>query len=100
MNFQTVNNSVTAVEFKLLFTSSERVASRELAKTDPVVADMFGLLDDPRTASVSLVMPQVAAMLDYLVSKNILTEDRKTAILSATLPDEQASAIPITVSGN
>lgn len=100
MQFQIVNSSVTAIEFKLLFTSIERVQARELAKTDPIVADMFGLLDDPRTLSVNLYMPQIISMLDYLVAQGILTEERKAQILSANAPDSDTSVIPVATSGD
>jgi len=100
MQFQIINQSVTAIEFKLLFTSVERVQARELAKTDPIVADMFGLLDDPRTLSVNLYMPQIISMLDYLVAQGILTEERKAQILSANAPDSDTSVIPVATSGD
>ena len=96
MYFQIVNSSVTAIEFKLLFSGTERVQARELAKTDPIVADMFGLLDDPRTLSVNLDMPQIISMLDYLVAQGVITEIRKSQILSAEAPDSDTSAIPVT----
>ena len=96
MQFQVVDSSVTAIEFKLLFTGTERVQARELAKTDPIIADMFGLLDDPRTLSVSLVMPQIISMLDYLVTQGVITEARKIQILNAEVPDNDVSAIPVT----
>jgi hypothetical protein len=97
MRIQTVNDSVTAIDFKLLFTSTERVQARDLAKTDAIVADMFMLLDDPRTQSVSLVMPQIVSMLDYLVAQGILTAERKQQILCADAPDSDTSFIPVFV---
>jgi peptide deformylase len=95
MSFLIVNGSVTAIEFKLLFTPTERVQAREAAKIDPVVADMFLLLDDPRTQEVSLAMPQIQAMLEYLVQKEILTEQRKGQILNAEIPSAEDSAISV-----
>ena len=95
MRIQTINDSVTAIDFKLLFTSTERVQARDLAKTDAIVADMFMLLDDPRTQSVSLVMPQIVSMLDYLVAQGILTAERKQQILCADSPDSDTSFIPV-----
>jgi hypothetical protein len=100
MSFLIVNGAVSAIEFKLLFTPTERVQSREAAKTDPVVADMFLLLDDPRTQSISLGMPQVWAMLDYLITLGILTEERKQQILNAAEPSLEDSVIePTVISG-
>jgi hypothetical protein len=93
MAFLIVNGAVSAIEFKLLFTPTERVQSREAAKTDPVVADMFLLLDDPRTQSITLQMPQVDAMLGYLVTLQILTEKRKNEILNAVEPTFEDSVI-------
>jgi hypothetical protein len=95
MQFQLVNSSVSAIEFKLLFTPYERVACQTLAKEDLLIADMLSLLDDPRTTAVNLVMPQVQTMLEYLVIKNILTEKRKTQILSAELPSAEDNVIPV-----
>lgn len=98
MFFQIIDNSISTIEFKLLFTPSERVQLRELAKTDPFVADMFELLDDIRTQSINLLMPQLNEMLSYLVTESVLTEERKQQILSAQLPDANQSVITNLVS--
>jgi hypothetical protein len=93
MHFSTLNQSVTTTEFKLLFTPGERVAAREYAKTDAVVADMFDLLDDQRTLAINLTMPQIGAMLEYLVQLSVLTPERKQQILSAEIPDNEISVV-------
>jgi len=95
MKFNVVNSSVSTTDFKLLFTPSERVQLRALINTDAVIADMFALLDDIRTLSVNLDMPQIGSMLDYLIVKEILTEQRKDQILNAEIPSAGDSAIPV-----
>lgn len=87
MYFQILDNAVTVTQFKLLFTPAERIASRELAKTDAVVADMYELLDDQRTTHVNLMIPQINSMVQHLVDVGILTEERKLDIFNAKVPD-------------
>lgn len=86
MNFPILDGSVTVIQFKLLLTAQERIAARQAAKTDAKVADMFELIDDQRTTHVSLVMPQIIGMIDHLVEINILTDERKSSILQAEIP--------------
>ena len=70
------------VEFKLLFTPAERVQLRSLVSTDPVIADFFAIIDDPRLTFVNLSLSSTVAALDYLVGLDVLTSARKTAILN------------------
>lgn len=73
---------VSSVEFKMLFTSAERVAIREARKTDAVVDDFFDLVEDPRLTYVDLALPSVQGALQYLVAVELLTEERVPEILS------------------
>jgi len=72
---------LSRVQFLLLFTPAERIAIR--ASTDPGVVDWMLILNDPQFDSVDLRDPACSAALAYLVSKSLLTADRRTAILAA-----------------
>lgn len=76
---------VSVPTFKLLFTSAERIAINNAKTTDPVIADFFSILDDPRTAEINLALQSVQEMLDYLVSQSLLTAERKDEIVSGQL---------------
>lgn len=78
---------VTPIEFKLLFTSSERVAIRRLREGTPpdeVLIDWFSILDDPALTSVDLGGASARDGVAYLVALGVLTPDRAAAILSGT----------------
>lgn len=76
---------ITKLEFRYRLTDAEYVGILTAAKTDVEVAawiETFNMvsqvnLDDPRTASG----------LDMMVSKDLLTEERKTEILTAPVQD-------------
>lgn len=72
---------VSPVEFKLLFTSQERVAIKAARATDPVIDDFYDIVEDPRLTFVDLGLQSTQDALDYMVSTNLLTEDRKIEIL-------------------
>lgn len=78
---------VSPVEFKLLFTSAERLAIRA-ARTagDLVLEDWFGILDDPRLTVVDLGLKSTQDGVGYLVLQGILTTERAAAIISNTPP--------------
>lgn len=73
---------VTVIAFKMLFSMPERVSISAAKSTDPIIADFYSLLDDPRTENVDMSFSAVQEMLDYLVSKSLLTSARKAQILS------------------
>ena len=73
---------VPAIGFKLLFPKEIRVAINSARATDPLIEDFYALLDDPRTEFVDLALPAVQDMLAYLVSKDLITEDLKNAIIA------------------
>lgn len=85
MNYQILNGGITPVEFKTLFTVQERVALRELRKTDPIVQEFMDIVDDPRCTTILLNSQGTVDGLGYLVSKGILEEERVPEILSAKL---------------
>lgn len=78
---------ITKLAFRYRLTDAEYVGILTAAKTDVEVAawvETFNMvsqinLDDPRTASG----------LNMMVSKNLLTEERKTQILTAPVQDSE-----------
>ena len=73
---------ISPVQFKLLFTSEERVAIKSARTTDPVIDDFFDIIDDPRLSEVNLNLTSTIDALKYLVTKNLITEVRKNQILN------------------
>lgn len=81
---------LTPPEFKLQFTSAERIAIRTAraysgSDADALAAkaaldDWSEIVDDPRLTVVDLSLPQTKDALALLVSLGILTEDRKAEI--------------------
>ena len=76
---------VSPVEFKMLFTSAERIAIKEARATDPVVDDYFDIVEDPRLQVVDLGLHSVQEGIHYLQTIGILTEDRVSQILAGTI---------------
>lgn len=74
---------VSPVEFKLLFTSAERIAIK--ASADPVVQDFFEIVNDPRLTFVDLGLQSTKDAIAYLASINLLTADRAAAILAGNV---------------
>jgi hypothetical protein len=75
----TVYPQVSPVQFKLLFTSPERIAIK--ASADPVVQDFFDIVNDLRLTHVDLGLQSTQDALSYLVSVNLLTTERRAEIL-------------------
>ncbi|MGE4402863.1 MAG: hypothetical protein AB7F61_14405 [Desulfobulbus sp.] len=81
---------ITPIEFKLLWTSAERIAARSIQETDSIIADFFDILDDARLTIVNLSLGSTQDGIDYLLSKLvdagvIAAEDvpaRRASILS------------------
>jgi hypothetical protein len=71
--------SWTSYQFLLRFTSDERAAFRAAALTDPMVADFQQLAQAAQ--EVINNDPMTIAGMNYLVSVNLLTEQRKNEIL-------------------
>ena len=72
---------VSPAEFKLLFTSAERVAIRQARATDATVDDFFDLVEDPRLTTVDLALPSVQGALRYLAATGLITDARIVEIL-------------------
>lgn len=75
--------TVKAIDYKMLFTSAERIASK--ASTDPVMLDLMELMNDPRTTHIDLSRPSLGAALDYMTHIGILAPGRKAEILTGVV---------------
>lgn len=73
---------VSPIEYKLLFTSAERIAIAQAKATDAVLQDLYSILDDPRLTEVDLALQSTQDALDYLVFKALLAPGRKAEILT------------------
>lgn len=76
---------VSPVEFKLLFTSQERVAIATARKTDLVLEDAYDILEDPRLTYVDLSLQSNIDLIDYMTSLNLVTPDRAEVIKAGTI---------------
>ena len=76
---------VSPVEFKLLFTSQERVAIKAARATDPVIDDFFDIVEDQRLTHVDLGLQSVKDAINYLQSKGLLTAERAAEILAGKI---------------
>lgn len=74
---------VTVIEYKMLFTSAERIATK--ASTDPVMVDLQELMNDPRTVNVDLSLKSVSDALDYMTYLGIIAPARKAEILTGVV---------------
>ena len=72
---------LSRIEFKLLFTSAERIAIQAARASDPVIEDAYGILDDPALTVVDMELPMVVDLIGYLVAMNLLTQDRADEML-------------------
>jgi hypothetical protein len=79
-----LDGCVTINEFKSLFTVQERIAIK--TSTDPIIQDLWELIQDPRTLKVSLVSSATISALAYLESIELLGKDRKESIMEAIEP--------------
>lgn len=76
---------VSPVQYQLLFTAAERVAIKAARADDPVIDDMYTLLEDPRLTHVDLALKSTQDALLYLQSKGLITEARRLEILTGNL---------------
>ena len=76
---------VTPIQYKLLFTSAERIAIATAKATDPVLQDLYSILDDPRLTEVDLALQSTKDALDYLTAKGLIASGRKAEILIGTV---------------
>jgi len=76
-----VPKEVDPITFKLLFTSAERIAAKELRATDPVIGDFWSILDDPRTRTVDMRIASVQAAIEHTLDAIEAEPGRKDQIL-------------------
>ena len=76
---------VTPVQFKLLFTSPERVAIKAARATDPVVDDLWELVEDPRMTEVDFGLKSVRDSIEYLATAGLIAPERVGEIIIGTL---------------
>jgi len=60
---------LTPLDFKMCLTVQERLAAKELAASDPVLADFFSIIEDPRLTQVDLGLQSVRDAVAYLFGK-------------------------------
>lgn len=71
---------VSPVEFKMLFTSQERIAIK--ASPNAVVQDFFEIINDPRLTYVDRNLQSVKEAVNYLESETLIGIGRAVEILS------------------
>ena len=76
---------VSPVEFKLLFTSAERVAIKAARATDQVIDDFYDIVEDPRLTQVDLGLKSTRDAIGYLAVQNLITAERATEILAGVV---------------
>ena len=76
---------VSPVEFKLLFTSHERVAIKAARATDTVIDDFYEVVEDPRLTYVDLGLKSTRDAIGYLAAQNLITAERATEILAGVV---------------
>ena len=76
---------VTPVQFKLLFTSPERVAIKAARATAPVVDDLWELVEDQRMEYVDFGLKSVRDSIEYLATARLIAPERVGEIISGTL---------------
>lgn len=70
---------ISPIEFKMLFTSAERIALR--TSTDVVVVDFMEIIQDPRLQQVDLNLQTVRDGLAYIESIGLIGAGRAAEIL-------------------
>ncbi|WP_395175821.1 hypothetical protein [Roseibium alexandrii] len=83
-------SEVSPVEFKMLFTSAERIAingrrkdtSTENETVKAVLDDWYSIVDDPRLSAVNLQLQSTIDGVNFLVTIGILTAERATQVLA------------------
>jgi len=71
---------LSPVQFKLCFTSAERIAISAAKDNDTTIQDAYTILDDPRLTYVDLRAQSTIDLIDYLVTKNLITDERAVDI--------------------
>lgn len=88
---------ITPMDFKLRFTSQERVAIAAARATDPVIEDFYSILNDTRLTTLSLEDQNVLSFVAHLQSVGLVDAERATAILATSFTPVDPNAIPVVV---
>jgi len=78
---------IAKLAFRFRLTDAEYVGILSAAKTDVEVAAWIETFN--MTSQINLDDPRTASGLDMMVAKNLLTEERKTKILTAPVQDSE-----------
>lgn len=70
---------VSPIQFKLLWTSTERLTLKSIRQTDPVLDDFFDIIEDPCLTHVDLGLSSTQQGIDYCLAKLV-----EAAVLTAT----------------
>ena len=81
-----VVTQVSPVEFKLLFTATERIAMRTARASDPILEDFFDIAEDPRLTHVDLTLASTQQAIGYMVALGLLTTERGSSVLAGVKP--------------
>lgn len=81
---------LTPVEFKMCFTSTERVAITTIRDDDAhpasaTLKDIYSILDDPRLSFVDLRLQSSLDLIDFLVTIGCLTPERAAMVKAGTI---------------
>lgn len=76
---------VSPIEFKLLFTSPERVAIKAARIDDLVIDDFYDIVEDPRLTFVDLGLNSTQQALQYMAAQGLIAPERIEQILSNQL---------------
>lgn len=75
---------VTIAQFKQLFTAQERLSIKQARLTDPLLEEYYSVLEDPGLATIDLNLQSTKDLVALLVTKNLLTQERASEVLSRT----------------
>ena len=59
---------ISPIEFKLRFTSAERVKIRAARATDPAIDDFMDIIDDQHLQIVHLTLPETIGAVTYIIN--------------------------------
>ena len=76
-----VIKTLSPIQFKMCFTSQERIAIKALKDTDELIEDAYEIIDDPRLKDVDLTSHSVIGLVQYLASLNVIEPHRGGEIL-------------------
>jgi len=76
---------VSPIEFKLLFTSPERVAIKAARISDPVVDDFYDIVEDPRLTFVDMGLRSTQDAIGYMAAQGLIAAERVPVILSGAV---------------